>query len=116
MTPAQPSLKAQLAECQRALRENDSRWRSLFDRVACGLLIIDEAGVVGYANPAARHLLGQADQPLVGELFGVPLAADEVTEVTVTPGPHRNGGTLGPEPACLAELRVRLVEWLDHPA
>jgi signal transduction histidine kinase len=43
------------------------------DRAPDGVVMVDGAGMIRYANQAARELLGHDDVPLVGTEFGFPL-------------------------------------------
>jgi signal transduction histidine kinase len=43
------------------------------DRAPDGVVMVDETGVIRYANQAARDMLGTDDVPLVGTEFGFPL-------------------------------------------
>lgn len=58
-----------------------------------GTLIVDATTVVTFANPAAAAMLGVARDRFVGEVFGLPLTAGEVTDVNV-PGEGRSVRTL----------------------
>jgi len=52
-----------------------------------GMLVIDRAGVVVFANPAAERLLGRAAQALKGTPLGFPLVPGESSEIDVIAGP-----------------------------
>jgi signal transduction histidine kinase len=43
------------------------------DRAPDGVVMVDEAGVIRYANQVAREMLGSDTEPLVGSEFGFPL-------------------------------------------
>lgn len=50
-------------------------------------MILEPDGTISYANAAAEFLLGYPQRELVGEMFGLPLAADgHRTVVNVVPG------------------------------
>jgi serine phosphatase RsbU (regulator of sigma subunit) len=57
--------------------------RTIVDQQPVGTLIVDRATVVTFANPAAARLLGVAPQRLVGEAFGLPVVAGELTDLNV---------------------------------
>ncbi len=69
-------------------------------------LVADDAGVVRYANAAARLLFGRATEEIVNKPFGQPLppGAGE----TAIPAPRAPGKMLG--------LRVRPISWNGAPA
>ena len=71
-----------------------------------GMLVIDRAGVVVFANPAAARLLGRAAQTLEGTRLGFPLAPGEASEVDVVAGPVPR----------TAEMRVVSIDWDGQPA
>jgi signal transduction histidine kinase len=71
-----------------------------------GMLVIDRAGVVVFANPAAERLLGRAAQALEGTRLGFPLVPGESSEVDVVAGPTPR----------TAEMRVVAIDWEGQPA
>ncbi len=81
--------------------------RFLVERNADGILVVDEEGVVLFANPAAEHIFGRPPRYLVGSPIGVPITAGETAEVTI----HRpDGGRIE------AEVRVVETTWRHRPA
>ena len=71
-----------------------------------GMLVIDRAGVVVFANPAAERLLGRAAQALEGTRLGFPLVPGESSEIDVVAGPTPR----------TAEMRVVAIDWEGKPA
>ena len=71
-----------------------------------GMLVIDRAGVVVFANPAAERLLGHAAQALAGTQLGFPLVPGESSEIDVIAGPTPR----------TAEMRVVAIDWEGQPA
>lgn len=71
-----------------------------------GMLVIDRAGVVVFANPAAERLLGRAAQALEGTRLGFPLVPGESSEIDVVAGPTPR----------TAEMRVVAIDWEGRPA
>jgi signal transduction histidine kinase len=52
------------------------------DRAPDGVVMVDETGVIRYANQVARDMLGSDTSPLVGHEFGFPLGdADRALEI-----------------------------------
>lgn len=49
--------------------------------VADGILVVDQAGTIRFANPAAGALFGRSLSDLVGTDFGFPVAAGAATEI-----------------------------------
>jgi signal transduction histidine kinase len=71
-----------------------------------GMLVIDRAGVVVFANPAAERLLGRAAQTLEGTRLGLPLVPGESSEVDIVAGPTPR----------TAEMRAVAIDWEGQPA
>jgi PAS domain S-box-containing protein len=80
-------------------------FQTLVERSFDGLLLIDEAGVVRYANPAAAAMFAGSAASLVGTPFGVP-AIREAVDLSV-PNP------LGMR---TVEMRAETVIWEGRPA
>ncbi|MDQ3725014.1 MAG: PAS domain S-box protein [Actinomycetota bacterium] len=81
----------------------------LFDVIAAnvdGMIVLDTAGVILFANPAAEELFGVASGDLVGVEFGHPVLGDRPFEVELP----RRGETR------IAELRAAGIEWQGRPA
>jgi serine phosphatase RsbU (regulator of sigma subunit) len=75
MQPAMPPAASTLSSQTAAL---------ILERQPVGTLVVDERTVVRFANPAAAELLGVPLERLLGQAFGLPLAANGVTDVNVT--------------------------------
>jgi signal transduction histidine kinase len=95
------------ADRRRDRRSEQSRLRSIVERLADGIVIVDTTGVIRFANPAAQALFGRHHRQLVGTSLGFPVVTGESTEIEVVrPG----------DGAITAELRVVDVEWSGAPA
>jgi len=92
---------------RRNRRSEQSRLRSIVERLADGIVIVDATGAIRFANPAAEKLFGRTNRELVGSSLGFPVLVGESTEVDVVrPG----------DGSVTAELRVVDVEWAGAPA
>jgi signal transduction histidine kinase len=91
----------------RLLAAAEARFFNIIGRNADSILIIDPAGTVIFANPAAVELFGQDDRPLGGRPFGFPLTSGKTTEIEI-PSP---GGA-----ARTGEMQVVDIEWQEQPA
>lgn len=78
---------------------SEPSFRLLIENTADGVLVVDLAGTVLYANPAAAEIFGHPRDELLHVPLGRPVASGETTEITV----HRPGR--GP-----AEVQMRVVE------
>lgn len=79
--------------------------KSVIDRSADGMVVVDGGGAVRYLNPAAEALLGGGG-PFLGRPFPFALPPEGLCEVALPPAPE----------ARVAELRVTAIEWDDEPA
>ena len=86
---------------------SEPSFRLLIENTADGLLVVDLAGTVLYANPAAADIFGHPRDELLHVPLGRPVASGETTPIAV----HRPGR--GP-----AEVEMRVVEinWNGSPA
>ena len=74
----------------------------IIDRTPNGLLIVDTAGTILFANPVAEGFLAHEDGPVVGSAFGIPSFGGDVTELEIC--------RKGREPRIL-EMRLSDIEW-----
>ena len=98
-------LIAALAANQDAAAATDASLRALVDAHADGMLVVDHDGVIHFANPAARVLLGESEGTLEGTDFGLPLGATGVQDVDLL---------VAGEPL-VAELRTVNITWDGQP-
>ncbi len=76
--------------------------RLLIERMPDGIVVVDEDGLIRFANPAAQKLFGRTAAELVDGPFGFPIPGAETTEVELI----RRGGEF-----VTAELRVVQTSW-----
>ena len=76
--------------------------RFLVERNADGILVVDEEGIVLFANPAAEQIFGRKREALIGSPIGIPLVGGDTAEITI----HRPGGG-----SIDAEIRVVDTTW-----
>lgn len=81
--------------------------RSLIDRNADGMLVVDNLGLVQFANAAALTLFGRAAEHLVGHRLGLPFAAGETTSIDLI---RPDGSSLE------VEMRVAETMWNGEQA
>jgi len=94
-------------ELSHRLAESESRFRSVIEKNADGVIVLDREGIIRYVNPAAEWLLGRDHRELIGALFGFPLAGEEPAEVDLVPADGRSA---------VAEMRVVETEWEGRAA
>jgi signal transduction histidine kinase len=94
------------AELLDELRASEARFREVIERNADAILVVDDEGIVRYANPMAERLFERDGAELVGTALGFPLVAGETTELdVVTQGAQR-----------VAEMRVVPSRWNGRDA
>jgi PAS domain S-box-containing protein len=101
----QSMLRIKAAE--EALREKETQQRELIHRNVDGMLVLDETGLVLFANPAAGQLFNQASEDLLGQEIGLPLVEREHATLDLR---RRDG-----QP-CTVELRASQITWQGKPA
>ncbi|MBF0310803.1 MAG: diguanylate cyclase [Magnetococcales bacterium] len=92
---------------QEALRVSRENFRSIVEKSADGILIVDKSGQVCFLNPAAERLLGRNMEEMMHLPFGYPIIGGEVTEIDVI----NKNGEVG-----IAEMRMVETDWRDSPA
>ena len=93
---------------RRELEAAETRFRSIIERNADGIVIVDRAGRIRFVNPAAERLFGRGAAELQGEHFGVAVVNGETTEIDLV------GGSGDEE--VIAELRASVTTWEGAPA
>ena len=101
------ALQAELAQRAEELQTSETRLRTVIERNADAMLIVDWNGTVRFANPAAEALFGADPSELVGQPFGLPLTQLEPVEIELTVGGGRRA---------VIEMRIAKIEWDGEPA
>lgn len=89
------------------LRASEERFRSIIDKSADAILILDHQGVIRFANPESGNLFGRSPAELIGQPFGYPVSGARTTEIEII----RKGRS-----PIVAEMKVVATEWDHHPA
>jgi signal transduction histidine kinase/DNA-binding response OmpR family regulator len=81
--------------------------RFLVEKNADGIIVVDDDGIVLFANPAAEQIFGRPAGQLVGSPIGIPNIAGDISEITIL----RSGGDQ-------IETEIRVVDtiWDQRPA
>lgn len=80
-------------------------FHAIVEQVADAIVVVDEGGIIRYANVAAEELFRRPRDELVGDNFGFPLSPGERTEIDLVDPRERRVG----------EIRVTSVEWEQAP-
>jgi signal transduction histidine kinase len=92
---------------RRRNRLEQQRLEAIVDRIADGVLVVDNDGIIKFANPAAEQLFGRPASELTRGDFGFPVVAPDKSEIEV----------IRPAaPPMTAEVRVVDTEWAGEPA
>jgi len=81
------SIRATLArqQSENALRDSEAKFRNIIENSRDAIFIVDQAGFIRFANPAAENLYQCRAEALIGERFDLkPLTADQAVELTIT--------------------------------
>lgn len=71
------------------LQFSEARFRLMINENADGIVVVNQAGVIRFANPAAENLFGVPRQELVGTLFMAPLQQPNSPLVELTRGQEK---------------------------
>ena len=63
--------------------EEYSEFRDITDANPDGVVIVNSAGQILFANPSAAQLFGRSAQELKGTVFGYPVMAADRTVLTI---------------------------------
>ena len=92
---------------RRARAADEVRLRAIVERMADGIVVVNDEGMIRFANPAAERLFDRSSDDLVDTYLGFPAVDGESTEIDVV---RRGGDTV------TVELRVVRLEWEGKPA
>lgn len=99
-------LLRELETLRTALRESETRFRDVIERNADAIVVIDDTGVIRFANEEAAKLFDTTAAQLTATPFGFPLVAGNTTELDLV---------RGTEPI-IVEMRVVESHWEGAPA
>lgn len=97
----------QLHKALQTIKILETNYRTLLERNADAMVVVDREGTVRYVNPAAEAFFGRRAKELLGSAFDFPVVPGEAREVSIV---HRDGETL------VAEMRVAITSWEEKSA
>src|SRR5688572_27448089 len=100
------TLAQRLRAAEEALEIVERRFQSTVERIADGILVVDQQGRIRFTNPAGARIFGRVADDLIGSDLGVPLVPGETAQVDL----HTPRGTR------VAELRVGNTTWEESDA
>ena len=92
---------------QRALDVCEKAFDAIVDKSADGVIVVDQQGIICFANAAAESMLGRSTGELLGERFTVPVVPGKTAEIDLL----KRGA-----PQRIAEMRVVSTSWQGNPA
>ena len=84
----------------------EDKLRTIIENDIDGRLVVDNRGMIRFANPAAQDLLGRKEAALLGQPFGLPLVAGKFTEIDLL-----RGGI-----PVAAEMHITEIQWQGNNA
>ncbi|UCH93563.1 MAG: PAS domain S-box protein [Candidatus Aminicenantes bacterium] len=99
-------LHSQLGEIREELSASEVRFQNIIGKSKDGVLILDQQGVIIYANPSAQVILNQNIEKIIGEQFGILIEGDYESEISIL------SSKASPR---IVELRVSAIEWNNKP-
>ncbi|MTJ48090.1 diguanylate cyclase [Dolichospermum sp. UHCC 0259] len=95
----------QLKRQTRQLQQSENKLNTIVTHIKDGILIVDELGIVKFANPAAAQMFDRKLSDLIDHELGLPIVVGKVAELDII----HSRGTLG-----RAEITVGETEWLEQ--
>lgn len=87
------------------LQVSEEHWRQMINKIADGVLILAQDGIVLFANSAAENLFNLSHEELINLHFGIPSSAKEVCEIYL---PQKDGSYI------TVEMRTEEIEWQNQ--
>lgn len=81
---------------------SEAQWRQMINKIADGVLILNQDGIVLFANSAAENLFNLNHEELMNLHFGIPSSAKEICEIYL---PQKDGSYI------TVEMRTEQIEW-----
>ena len=94
--------RLELARQKSLSQTNQARFHTIVAKSVDGILILNAAGAIIFANPSAEKIFKRSVGELVGNFFGLPLSEDEIVEVEVV----RPSGEIA-----IVEMRIVEIDW-----
>ena len=90
-----------------ALHRREKDFRAIVNKNADAMVVLDQTGVIQYANPAALELFNMPESEMIGKMMGFPIVLSEPVEMYVV----REFKEF-----VAAEMRMVEVEWGGEPS
>ncbi|HTG82669.1 MAG TPA: PAS domain S-box protein [Geobacteraceae bacterium] len=100
-------LREQLARSVQELKACKASYHNIMDKSVHGIIIVDDNGVIRFANLTAAEIFGCKAEELLGEQCGLPIISDKAVELNIK---SRDGKTV------VVESWAVEIEWEGKPA
>lgn len=94
-------------EKEKILRASQSHLRTILEKDPDGMVVVNNEGVVCFANPAAESFFGLEENKLLGQPFAVPAVNGEPREINII----QKDGKAG-----TAQIRTVQIKWNEKPS
>jgi PAS domain S-box-containing protein len=84
---------------------SEAQWRQMINKIADGVLILNQDGIVLFANSAAENLFNLNHEELLNLHFGIPNSKKEICEIYL---PQKNGTYI------TVEMRTEQIDWQNQ--
>lgn len=88
------------------LEQANNKLDTIVTHIQDGLLVVNDIGIIQFANPAAAQMFDKPLDSLLGQLLGKPIVDQKLTQINIL----RLNGQPG-----IAEITVGSGLWNDHP-
>lgn len=100
-------IEMKLKQAKRNLEAGEAKFRSLIEKNADAIIIVNRKGLIQFVNPAAEALWGLSAEDLLGYAFGHPVLQKQFAEIEIW---NRQGFPN------IAEMRSTQIEWSGEQA
>lgn len=101
------SLNQTHSDTEKLLKKSQEQFRKIIMHNADAIIVVNQEGIVCFANPAAESLFGHTHSELIGSPFGIPVMSANTAEIEV---PRRDGSLR------IIEMQAVEIEWEQQPA
>jgi PAS domain S-box-containing protein len=94
-------------QVEKKLKDSEALFKNIVASLPICILIVNEEGIIRFANPASETILDRSVDELVNSPFGFPLEAEGKTEIDLVLGSGKTGA---------AEMYILKTIWQDNPS
>lgn len=91
----------------RRIHSSESRHRALLEQMMEAVLVVDNSGIIRFANASAARILNRPTEGIIGSEFGSPVVSHEASEIRILNDDDRFG---------TADMRATEIDWQGEKA